>query len=133
MHSRSTLTHSRSTCAPQVLEQETAFDGLQWFQSVGAHYEAEAAGVAARSPSKRAPTQVTCPIPHAVHFLLQADRLRSTCRSPNEVTACSVASAGLCLCARLTAGTARRPLFKLTLDHCAADSVRCRQIRQSFV
>ncbi len=46
------------TARAQVMEQETAFDGLQWFQSVGAHYEAEATDVAARSPSKCAPLQV---------------------------------------------------------------------------
>lgn len=118
--------YSRATCAPQVLEQETAFDGLQWFQSVGAHYEAEAAAVAARSPSKRAPTQVTCPIPHAVQSLLQADRLRSTCRSPMEITACSAVSTGWCLRASLTSCTARRSLFTLRLGNCVADSVRRR-------
>lgn len=41
----------------QVLEQETAFDGLQWFQSVDSHYEAEAAEVAQRSPAN-SPLQV---------------------------------------------------------------------------
>ena len=47
----------------QVLEQETAFDGLQWFQSVGAQYNAEAAQVADQSPSKRLPAKVAPPPP----------------------------------------------------------------------
>lgn len=41
----------------QVLEQETAFDSLQWFEAVGAHYAAEAAAVAERpAPDAAAPS-----------------------------------------------------------------------------
>jgi hypothetical protein len=40
-----------------VLEQETAFDSLQWFEAVAAHYAAEAAAVAERpAPDHAAPS-----------------------------------------------------------------------------
>lgn len=40
-----------------MLEQETAFDSLQWFEAVGAHYTAEAAAVAERpAPDAAAPS-----------------------------------------------------------------------------
>lgn len=37
-----------------MLEQETAFDSLQWFEAVAAHYAAEAAAVAERPPPDHA-------------------------------------------------------------------------------
>jgi len=40
----------------QVLEQETAFDSLQWFEAVGGHYAAEAAAVAERPGSGGPPS-----------------------------------------------------------------------------
>ena len=40
----------------QVLEQETAFNSLQWFKAVQAAYRAEAEGVAARPPPPPPPS-----------------------------------------------------------------------------